>query len=140
VTPRDMLAIQLDDRAVFLARWHDLLLATLTPQAIKADPRRGELRRLLATTWTGHAAVDSVAYRVVREFRDSLEKQVFDTLTGLEEQPSFPWYLARRRFEGPLWRLVTERPAHLLDPRYASWDALLLGVADEEVRKLRALG
>jgi penicillin amidase len=139
-TPRDMLAIQLDDRALFLTRWHDLLLATLTPEAIAASPARGELRRLLATTWTGRASVDSVAYRVVREFRDALEKQVFASLTGFKEEPSFPWYLARRRFEGPLWRLVTERPAHLLDPRYASWDAQLLAVADKVQRRLQAIG
>ena len=30
-TPRDLLAIQLDTRAAFLARWRDLLLRTLTP-------------------------------------------------------------------------------------------------------------
>ncbi|HLE61123.1 MAG TPA: penicillin acylase family protein, partial [Thermoanaerobaculaceae bacterium] len=40
VAEPDMLAIQLDDRAVFLARWRELLLATLTPQAVAADPRR----------------------------------------------------------------------------------------------------
>ncbi|HEV7508306.1 MAG TPA: penicillin acylase family protein [Thermoanaerobaculia bacterium] len=139
-TPKDMLALQLDDRALFLAHWHDLLLKTLTPEAVKANPQRGELRRLLETTWTGRASVDSVAYRVVREFRDALEKQVFASLTGLKEGPSLPFFRARRRFEGPLWRLVTERPAHLLDPRYASWDAQLLAVADEELRQLKAIG
>jgi len=139
-TPRDMLAIQLDDRALFLARWRDLLLKTLTPEAVKADPRRGELRRLLETTWTGRASIDSVAYRVVREFRDALEKQVFGSLTGLKEEPSLPFYRARRRFEGPLWRLVTERPAHLLDPLYASWDAQLLAVIDDVLRQLQAIG
>ncbi len=45
-TPADMLALQLDDRALFLTRWHDLLLKTLTPEAIKANPQRGELKRL----------------------------------------------------------------------------------------------
>jgi penicillin amidase len=141
VTPRDMLALQLDDRALFLERWHDLLLRTLTPEAIKADPRRGELRRLLVTTWTGRATVDSVAYRVVREFRDTLEKQVFASLTGYPGSPDdLPFYRATRRFEGPLWRLVTERPAHLLDPRFASWDARLLAVADDVRNRLQALG
>jgi penicillin amidase len=139
-TPRDMLALQLDDRALFLARWHDLLLKTLTPEAVKADPRRGEMRRLLVSTWTGRASVDSVAYRMVREFRDALEKQVFASLTGLKEEPSLPFYRARRRFEGPLWRLVTERPAHLLDPRFASWDAQLLAVADDVLHQMQALG
>ncbi len=139
-TPRDMLAIQLDDQAIFLTHWHDLLLKTLTPEAVRADPRRAEMRRLLASTWTGRASIDSVAYRIVREFRDELEKQVFDSLTGLKEVPGVPFYLARRRFEGPLWELVTERPAHLLDPRYPSWDAQILAVADAELRHLEALG
>jgi penicillin amidase len=140
VTPRDMLALQLDDRALFLTRWHDLLLKTLTPEAIKANPQRGELKRLLESTWTGHASVNSVAYRVTREFRDALETQVFDNLTGLKEVESPPFYRARRRFDGPLWRLVTERPAHLLDPRYASWDAQLLAVVDQEIHQLKAIG
>jgi penicillin amidase len=140
-TPRDMLALQLDDRALFLARWRDLLLATLTPAAIQADPRRGELRHLVETTWTGRASVDSVAYRVVREFRDTLEKEVFASLTGYPGHPDeLPFYRSTRRFEGPLWRLVTERPAHLLDPRYASWDAQLLAVADEARLRLQKAG
>jgi len=139
-TPQDMLALQMDDRALFLTRWHGLLLKTLTPEAIKANPQRGELKRLLEATWTGRASVDSVAYRVVREFRDTLEKEVFASLTGLKEEESPPFYRARRRFDGPLWRLVTERPAHLLDPRFASWDAQLLAVVDEELHHLQTIG
>ncbi len=139
-TSNDMLALQLDDRALFVARWHGLLLKTLTPEAIKADPRRGELRRILVSTWTGRASIDSVAYRVVRKFRDELEKRVFASLTGLKEEPSLPWYRARRRFDAPLWRLVTERPAHLLDPRYRSWDEQILAVSDWAVDDLRKFG
>ncbi|HTQ80155.1 MAG TPA: penicillin acylase family protein [Thermoanaerobaculia bacterium] len=139
-TPRDLLAIALDDRALFLARWHDLLLGVLTPEATQADPRRRELRRLLVSTWTGRAAVDSVAYRVVREFRDTLSERVFTSLTGLRPEEGPPFYQARRRFEGPLWRLVTERPAHLLDPRFPSWDAALLAVVDEVIARLAKSG
>jgi penicillin amidase len=139
-TPRDMLALQLDDRALFLKRWHDLLLATLTPEAVKADPRRGELRQLLVSTWTGRASVDSVAYRVVREFRDSMEQQVFASLTGVKPLEGPAFYQPYRRFEGPLWRLVTERPAHLLDPKYKTWDEQLLAVSDGVLDHLRTIG
>jgi penicillin amidase len=139
-TPQDMLALQLDDRALFLEHWRGLLLKTLTPEAVQADPKRGEVRRLLETTWTGHAAIDSVAYRIVREFRDALEKQVFDNLVNLKEEPSFPFYRARRRFEGPLWRLVNEQPAHLLDPRYPSWSAQILAVLDDVTGQMRKAG
>src|SRR5690606_17526637 len=34
------------------------------------------------------------------------------------------------RTEGPVWRLVSEKPEHLLDPRYKTWDELLLSTAD----------
>jgi len=33
-TEADFLALQLDDRALFLERWRTLLLATLTPEAV----------------------------------------------------------------------------------------------------------
>ena len=139
-TPRDMLALQLDDRALFLARWRGLLLETLTPEAVKAEPRRAEMRRLLASTWTGHASIDSVAYRLVRDFRDTLEKQVFDNLSGLEVGEEPPYYRPHRRFEGPLWRLVTERPPHLLARRFKTWDEQLLAAADDVLNRLQALG
>ncbi len=32
--------------------------------------------------------------------------------------------------EGPAWALVSRRPFHLLDPRFASWEGLLLAVVD----------
>ena len=139
-TAADMLALQLDDRALFLARWRGLLLETLTPAAVKADPRRGEMRRLVASTWTGHASIDSVAYRLVRDFRDTLEKQVFNSLTGLKVGEERPYWRPHRRFEGSLWRLVTERPAHLLDRRFKTWDEQLLAASDDVLNRLQALG
>ncbi len=66
--PRDLLAIQLDDRALFLARWQKLLLATLTPEAVAEKSSRAELLRL-AEHWEGRASTDSVSYRLVRAFR-----------------------------------------------------------------------
>ncbi len=32
-----------------------------------------------------------------------------------------------------MWRLVSERPAHLIDPRYKNWDELLLAAADDVI-------
>ncbi|HVQ25297.1 MAG TPA: penicillin acylase family protein, partial [Planctomycetota bacterium] len=41
-----------------------------------------------------------------------------------------------RQWEGPLWVLVTERPAHLLAPRFARWEDLLLASLDEALDEL----
>ncbi len=37
------------------------------------------------------------------------------------------------RTEGPVWRLVSQRPEHLIDPRFKTWDELLLAAADDVI-------
>jgi penicillin amidase len=127
----DMLALQLDDRAVFLSRWRELLLAALDDRAIEESDGRRALRDVVASGWTGRASVDSAAYRLVRELRDRVAERAIGALVApcFDADPRFT-LAALRRVEGPLWRLVTERPAHLLASRYASWDELVLEAAD----------
>lgn len=139
-TPRDLLAIQLDDRALFLAGWRDLLLRELTPEAVKGHPKRAELRRLATTTWTGRASIDSVAYRAARTFRSQVRDRVFNLLTGQEGTPEVVRVRPSQQFEGSLWRLVTERPDHLLDPRFPSWDAELLAAVDDTIAQMETDG
>lgn len=137
---QDFLTLQLDDRALFLARWRELLLATLTPDATGANPQRDELRRHVAD-WGGRAAVDSIGYRAVRAFRLQVWKRAFAPLTAACRQvdPRFDYSLLRQS-EGPLWQLVSQRPPHLLDPRYPDWSALLLDAADATLAELTADG
>ena len=137
---RDFLALQLDDRALFLARWRELLLVTLTPDAARANPRWDDLRRYVAD-WGGRAAVDSVGYRAVRAFRLQVRDRAFAPLTAACRQadPRFDYGLFRQS-EGPLWQLISQRPSHLLDPRYPDWSALLLDAADATLAELTADG
>jgi penicillin amidase len=132
----DMLRIQLDDRAVFLARWQKLLLELLTPDVVVNNPLRREARGLVEA-WGERAAVDSVGYRIVRAFRSRVSQDVLPPLVASCQQADERFdYLGRRpnqgvrQWEGPLWALVTARPPHLLDPRFASWEALLVASLD----------
>jgi len=131
----DMLALQLDDRALFLARWRDLLLTVLTPEALRADPRRNELRHY-AENWGARAAIDSVGYRLVRNFRRAVSERVFTPLViacvQADQRFDYDWI---RQQEGPLWRLITEQPPHLLDSHYSSWQQLLLASVDEVLER-----
>jgi penicillin amidase len=138
-TPAGMLAVQLDDSALFHERWRALALDTLTPAALQADPRRAEFRQLVERTWTGRADPASVGYRLVRTFRAMLVRDVFGTLTAPAKKadPDFDYSRALRS-EGPLWQLVTERPIHLLDRKYKSWDEQLIAAVDEAVADLTA--
>ncbi|MGA9342275.1 MAG: penicillin acylase family protein, partial [Rhodanobacteraceae bacterium] len=67
--PANMLAIELDDRALFLQHWKDLLDRELDRAPASAVHAR--MRRALGD-WTGRASIDSVAYRLVRAWRDSV--------------------------------------------------------------------
>ena len=127
----DMLPVQLDDRALFLSRWRDLLLQTLAlPGGDDSAPRR-ELHRVVSATWTGRAAVDSAAYRIVREFRARVGELAFAPLTERIRQVDAGYSpLQEGSSEGPLWALVAQRPMHLLDPKFRTWTELLLTAAD----------
>jgi penicillin amidase len=127
----DMLALQLDNRALFLARWQKLLLDVLTGPWAAADPHRGELRRLVEA-WGARAAPESVGFRMVQDFRRRVDLAVLTPLTARcrAVDPSIAVGLFRSQ-EGAVWRILEERPPHLLDPRYATWDELLRAAVDE---------
>jgi penicillin amidase len=129
-TPRDALAVQLDDRALFLEHWHGLLAGLLDAQAVTGQPRRAELKAVLAT-WSGHAAVGDAAYRLVRAFRAEVERRVFFALVApaRAKNPGFR-FTVPATFEGPLWVLIEAQPRHLLPPGQPDWHAFLLAAAD----------
>ncbi len=144
-TPKDMLDIQLEDKALFLDRWRTLVLETLrSPDAIGAgreSRQRAEFKRLVETTWTGRASTDSVAYRLVRQFRAALVRDVMTGLTAPARQidPTFD-YTRSLRGESPVWQLVAERPAHLLDPQFKTWDEQILSAVDVAIAELTEAG
>ena len=134
-TEADMLRIQLDDRALFLVRWRDLLLGLLDAGALRDKPARAAMRKQVET-WDPHAATGAVGYRLVREFHEALERRTFDALT-IPARVAHPdaAFKVPRSFEEAVWELATTRPAHLLDPRFADWRAFLLDVVDESLAR-----
>ncbi|MGH8372201.1 MAG: penicillin acylase family protein [Gammaproteobacteria bacterium] len=134
--PTDLLNIELDDRAVFLGRWRSLLLRLLTPERVMRDPKRDEFRRDVEA-WGGRAAVDSVGYRLVRDFRSRVDDVIFNALLVpcKKADPDFDYHHLTQR-EAPLWALVMQQPMNLLDPRYRSWDELLLAAVDHVIDEL----
>jgi penicillin amidase len=44
---------------------------------------------------------------------------------------------ASAQFEGPLWALVTERPLHMLDSKFASWDDALRSSMSAALEQMR---
>lgn len=138
-TPRDLLAVQLDDRALFLAPWHQLLLDTLTPAVTAAKKNRTSLRASVEK-WEGRAQVGSVSYHLVREFRTAVHARMFRAIFAscLEAFPEFRWRTLH--LEGAAWALLRARPAHLLSPDFPTWDDLLVAAADDVVEAIEKQG
>lgn len=130
--PRDLLAVQLDDRALFLERWHRLMMSVLTPEVTGAKKAREKLRGF-AEKWEGRASVEAVSYRLVREFRASVYGLVFPPIFAACNEAN-PQFEARDlQLEGAVWAMLQEKPMHLLDSKFKSWDELLVAAIDDVI-------
>lgn len=135
---RDLMAIQLDDRAVFMTRWWKLL------RAQSQAGKDASWRQIEAATreWQGRASPDSASYRIARAWRLAVVNRIREGLMAPAMvslgkdfvMPDLP------QIEGTAWQLVAQRPAHLLPRRYESWDALFLDAARDVVADLGAKG
>ena len=135
---RDLLAIQLDDRAFFMQPWWQLL----HDEATRArSPALGELAAA-AASWQGRASADSVSYRITRAWRKAVSDRVLDGLTGPAQVALGKDFVmpGLQQQEGFIWPLVTQRPPHLLAPRYADWNALFEDAAREVRDDLKSQG
>jgi penicillin amidase len=132
VTPADMLRVQLDDRALFLARWQALLARVLADDAL---PQHAEFKQLVAG-WNARASVDSVGYRLVRAYHDRTQQAVWDMLLDALKLERNDEHRVPAQFEGPLWQLVSEQPLHLLARAYPDWPAFLRAQVDATLTDL----
>ncbi len=130
--PQDMLALQTDDRALFLAQWQSLLLDVLSDSE---DAQLREYRRLVEG-WIPRATAESVGYRLVRAFRNEVRQRVFDALLSpvRDAYDEDVQIRTSRQFEAPLWSVVTQQPEHLLPAAYASWDDFMLEAVRAVIR------
>jgi penicillin amidase len=135
IQPAALLKIQLDDRAIFLTRWQQLLSRTLDAQAVRNNPRRAELKRLV-DSWDARADTASVGYRIVRTWRDHTERTVWEMILDALHIEADESFTVPTQFEEPLWQLVTRQPLHMLAPRYPGWRDLLLQEVDATIAEL----
>ena len=140
LTVEDLREIQLDDRALMLQRWRQLLLTTLSAMQDQKDGLHSEAQAIVEK-WNGRATPDAVGMTVVQRFRDQVLSAVLAPLVKpcLEMDKSFNYYFLPN-YEAVVWRLVLDKPMHLLDASYASWDAMLQQALQRALHKLTANG
>lgn len=136
----DFLEIALDDRAVFLERWQQLLLAS-----IAENPALQELKQYVSE-WEGRASATSLGYLAVKRFR---EQVIDDSIGAVFRQIQKRHGAAGDVFwpgsvtnylEYPVWALVEQQPRDHLPTGYEDWPSFLTAMAHTTLEKLTAEG
>ncbi len=131
---RAMLAIQLDDRALWIEFWRHLLLEVLDEAAIAGHPQRAEFKRLVAQ-WNGRADADAVGYALVRSFYWSMYDAWFANLDAeLRRTYRTASYRAASRRVEPVMEILAEKRAWV-PPGMADWQDFLLNRIDAVIGK-----
>jgi len=134
-----LLDVALDDRAVFLKRWQQFLLTqVLTDEAVAAKPLWQEAQAILAQEENLTASVDSVAYRIVRNFRHQLRDKLFADLAQSIQQidEDFSFKSVRRQLETPMWQMVNQQPDNFMLLPEDSWQTLFAVALDDTLAQM----
>lgn len=135
----DLQAIQLDQRALLLTRWYQLL-STVLESADSELPWVSAMKNAL-TDWDGQASTDSIAYRIVRTYRHEVTKIVLNGLTAQVRQYDAAFILPRlSQAEVIVWQLIEQQPQHLLPALYKNWEELLYLCAQQSAEQMQQDG
>jgi len=131
----DVFRVSLDTRVTMMEPYRDHLNAAFA----KHDLHDELVARAMdiISQWNGTADADQPGYRLLREYRDRLQRAVLSPLLApvTEAYPGFRYTWFGR--DEPVLRLLEEEPSHLLDPIYSDWNDLL---TSEFQKMVHALG
>lgn len=140
-TERDLLALQMDDTAIFLNRWQRLMLAVMDEETLRLHPELGPLRDYVQQ-WQGRASKTSVGYLAVKRYREHLIDQtvggVYRHLSGASN--AFWPNRVSRFVEYPVWALVQQQPEQHVPAGYDDWTDLLRRAAVDTLAVITADG
>ncbi len=136
-------AIQLDNQANFLSKWHELLLNTLkTKNKIESDSNpsenggRFDADIAILNDWKACACEDSIGYTLVRRFRSSFINMLLEPIeTNLKshEINSRPLLTG---FETSVWHILNLQAQSWLHEDFSSFDEMLAGAYERTKERL----
>jgi penicillin amidase len=130
-----LLAIQLDDRALWIEFWRHLLLETIDEAAVVGHPQRAEFKRLVAQ-WNGRADADSVGYRLVRGLYWSMYEAWFGGLDAeLQRRYRAASYRAAGAYAEPVMEMLAQEHAWL-PPGMVDWRNFMIDRIDDTINKI----
>lgn len=127
-------AIQLDNRALMLQRWRELLLEVLDNDTVTQHQLQSY--RQYIVSGANHASTEDVGYTLVRGFRQQLLELQFAPLSAYLEQHSARSRDLKYSLETPLWAMLQQRRPDTLPASYNSWDELFLAAILQSKQQL----
>ena len=131
VSEQTLWTIYNDNRARFLERWQQLLLTVL--QASSPTNALWREAQAYVNAWGARAATDSKGYRFVRGFRLHVLQRLFEPLNQRLAQFAKD---VQMRPEDAGWAMLTQKPPHLLNPKFSTYDQLLQDAAAQVLKDL----
>ena len=130
---QDFLDIQLDDRAVFLQRWHDLLLTLVSDNKEDYSDVINALNN-----WEARASSTSSGYLLVKRFRENIVDQTAGSIYRyLDANSNEFWPSSIDNFvEYPVWQLITEQPHEHVPVGFHTWNEFLFAMLDKTLNTL----
>lgn len=90
----------------------------------------------LVGVWDGKAGIDSAAYSLLREFRLAVLKNAMSPFVARTAPYRHEEVMALIAKDSVVQMLLLNKPFHLLNPQYNSWDELLIVSATEAAGQL----
>ncbi|NTJ36000.1 penicillin acylase family protein [Agrobacterium rhizogenes] len=121
----DLFSISLDTKAVMFDRWQKVLVAELSA---RPNLRRRDVLLDTVVNWDGSASADSVAYRLIRDFRDQIIRFAYEPVMAnmrykgdgrIKNQSYVP-----PEAEEVAWSLFQARPDDFCAQRGCWYDAI----------------
>ncbi len=138
-TEHELLAIQLDDKAVFLTRWQQFLSELMQNPAISQQLEQSDTIQSLLKNWEGKASTSSVGYNLVRQFRYEVAGSLFADLEKRLESAGhqeLKLHAIRHQLEEPVWLLINKQPADWLPSAHQSWDSFFVAALNKALSNI----
>ena len=127
-------AIQLDNRALMLQRWRELLLQVLDSETVTEHQLQSY--RQYVVSGASHASTEDVGYSLVRAFRQQALELQFAPLSAYLEQQGARSVDLKYSLETPFWAMLQQQRSDTLPGQYSSWQQLLLAAVLQSKQQL----
>ncbi len=113
--------MQLDNRALFLQPWHNLLT-----QVLSNNPQKFAQDLEALNTWQACACEDSTGYTLVRRFRSTVTQQLMQPIRAQLTQHDLSLRYSLKLIEGAIWQLLKSKEESWLPKGFVNYDDFLL--------------